>query len=273
MPRFRALVLSSLPVVLVLLAFSTLAQVPPNERLQITSPLARPAVDPPDPNATAEDLEARGDELRQQKLYLDALDYYRVADSKHPNSAVLHNKMGISEILLQRWPEAKKDFEHALKYDRAYSDAYNNLGVVYYVARKYSKSIDKYQHAIALRPGAASYYSNMGAAYFSKKDFQRSIVAYSKALELDPDVFERSSHGGVAAQMAKPEDRARYDFEVAKLYAKMGVADRSLQYLRRAMEEGYKGIDDVYKDSEFAGVRKDPRFTELMGARPPAIPE
>ncbi len=51
------------------------------------------------------------------------------------------------------------------------------------------------------------------------------------------------------------------------------TADRSLQYLRRALEEGYKGIDNVYKDPEFAGLRNDARFTELMAARPPAIPE
>ena len=60
---------------------------------------------------------------------------------------------------------------------------------------------------------------------------------------------------------------------LAKLYAQSGVTDRSLQYLRRAMEEGYKGIEDVYKDSEFAGLRKDPRFTELMASRPMAIPQ
>ena len=201
------------------------------------------------------------------------LDYYRTALIKNRKSAALHNKMGIAELLLQHWPEAKKDFDSAIKYDNSYADAYNNLGVIFYLSRKYSKAVDRYEHAIKLRPASASYYSNMGAAYFSKKDFQRSLVAYGKALELDPDVFERSSHGGVAAQMAKPEDRARYDFEVAKLYAKMGVSDRSLQYLRRAMEEGYKNIDSVYKDVEFAGLRKDPRFTELMVARPPAIPE
>ena len=37
------------------------------------------------------------------------------------------------------------------------------------------------------------------------------------------------------------------------------------------MEEGYKNIEDVYKDGEFAELRKDPRFTQLMAARPPAI--
>ena len=71
--------------------------------------------------------------------------------------------------------------------------------------------------------------------------------------------------------MSSPGDRAHFYYVLARLYAKAGVSDRSLQYLRRAMEEGYKGINSVYKDAEFAGVRKDPRFNELMAQRPPAI--
>jgi len=92
-------------------------------------------------------------------------------------------------------------------------------------------------------------------------------------MELDPDILERTSHNGVSAQLPSPEDRARYDYIIAKLWAKHGDRDRSLQYLRRALEEGYKGIDEVYKDPEFAELRTDTRFTELMAARPPAIPE
>jgi hypothetical protein len=53
----------------------------------------------------------------------------------------------------------------------------------------------------------------------------------------------------------------------------MGSPDRSLAYLRRALEEGYKGVDNAYKDPEFADLRKDARFTQLMAARPAAIPE
>jgi hypothetical protein len=54
-------------------------------------------------------------------------------------------------------------------------------------------------------------------------------------------------------------------YTVAKLYAKMGFADRSLEYLRRAMEEGYKDYKNVYKDEEFAGLRKDKRFYRVLG--------
>jgi hypothetical protein len=71
--------------------------------------------------------------------------------------------------------------------------------------------------------------------------------------------------------LPSPEDKARYEYVVAKLYAKMGVPDRSLHYLRKAMEDGYKDIKDVYRDNEFSTLRKDPRFTELMAAKTLAI--
>ena len=239
------------------------------DQVQAITPIQH--VEPPPIDATAESLEERGDSLRAQKLYLDAVDYYRAALSKKPNAPTLYNKIGIVELLMQRWPDAKKSFEQAIRADRQYADAYNNLGVIFYIGKKYGKAIDRYNKAIHYRDDAASYYSNLGAALFSKKEFEKSVAAYAHALQLDPDVFERSSRTGVAAQMSKPEDRAHYDYVVAKLYAKMGITERSLEYLRRAMEEGYKSINSVYKDEEFAGLRKDPRFTELMAARPPAI--
>lgn len=272
MPRCPSSMVPLLLVSLFLIisaSFSAQAN-PLHDQVQISAPTVR-AVEPPSPDATPEQLEKSGDELRGQKLFLDALDYYKAALTKKPEWATIYNKMGIAELQMRRYTEAKKSFERAIHIDRDYADAYNNLGVVFYEARRYGKALDKYQKAIQLRDDAASYYNNMGAAYFAKKEFERAALAYGRALQLDPDVFERTSRTGVSAQLPKPEDRARYDYVVAKLYAKMGIADRSLQYLRRAMEEGYKSIQNVYKDEEFAELRKDPRFTELMATRPPGI--
>src|SRR5262249_53549988 len=160
--------------------------------------------------------------------------------------------MGICDLMLQRYKEARRSFNRAIKLDHDHSDAYNNLGVVYYQQRDFGKAIKAYEKAASINPEAASYYSNLGAAYFAKRQFEKAAYNYSKAMQIDPDVFERVSRAGVQAQLPSPEDRAHYDYVLAKLYAGMGVSDRSLHYLKKAMEDGYKDIKNVYKDNEFS---------------------
>ena len=156
------------------------------------------------PDATVAELEQRGDTLRAEKSYLDALDYYRAALAKEPDSAPLYNKIGINELQMGRFGDARKDFERAIKSDRQFADAYNNLGVIFYLQKKYGPAIKRYENAIKLREDSASYYSNLGAAYFSKKDYVKASLAYNQALQLDPDIFDRTSHNGVLAQMSSP---------------------------------------------------------------------
>lgn len=260
----------ALAVSLFILCTLSSAQISRGEQVQVTPPLMR-TIDPPAPDATAADLEARADQLRSSKLFLDALDYYHAALAKAPRSARVINKIGITELMMQRFKEAKKSFEQSIKADRTLADAYNNLGVVYYEERKYGAAVKEYHKAIQVDGNSASFFSNLGAALFSKKEFDPALAAYQHALELDPEVFERTSRAGVQAQLPSPEDRAHYDYTVARLYAKMGLSERSLEYLKKAMEEGYKDFKNVYKDVEFTSLRKDPRFTELVSTKVQAI--
>jgi tetratricopeptide (TPR) repeat protein len=243
-----------------------------SELAQVVEPPVR-RIQPPPPSATVQELETQGDALREQKDFLDALDYYHAALTKTPKDGRLWNKTGITELQMQHFGEARKNFERAIHFDRQSSDAINNLGVIFYLLRKYKNAVREYERAIQLRPDSASFYSNLGAAYFSKKEFEQATQAYSQAVKLDPTVFERSSRSGISAQMSSPEDRAHFQYVLAKLFAKQGDSDRSLEYLKKAMEEGYKQIDDVYKDPEFEALRSDARFTQLMATRPPGIPE
>ncbi len=263
---------SLLTICVFALSSVSLGQASHSEQVQVMPPLLR-MTDPPAADATAAALESRADQLRAEKLFLDALDYYRAALGKQPNSAGLLNKMGITNLMMQRNHDAMKAFERAIKANRAFADAYNNRGVVYYEERRYGAAVKEYRRAIALDGNSASFYSNLGAALFAKKEFDPAVLAYERAVAIDPDVFERTSRVGVQAQLPSPGDRAHYDFTVARLYAKMGYSDRSLEYLKKAMEEGYKDLNRVYKDEEFAELRKDKRFTELMAAKPPALPE
>jgi tetratricopeptide (TPR) repeat protein len=264
--RFTSLVVVSW-LILTAIAFSQ------NTEIVQVGPLPIRRAEPPAASASATELEGRGDQLRSEKSYLDAIDYYEAAVSRKGETGSLMNKMGICDLMLQRYKEARRNFNRAIKADHNHADAYNNLGVVYYQLRDYGKAIKQYEKAASLNSEAASYYSNLGAAYFAKKQFEKAAYSYSKAMEMDPDIFERVTRAGVQAQLPSPEDRARYDYVLAKLYARMGVPERSLRYLKKAMEDGYKDIANVYKDNEFASLRKDPRFAELMAAKTTAIPE
>jgi tetratricopeptide (TPR) repeat protein len=88
-----------------------------SEQVQVMPPLLR-TVDPPAADATAADLEARADQLRAEKLYLDALDYYRAGSASNLTRRSLLNKIGITNLMMQRYREAKKSFERSIKANR-----------------------------------------------------------------------------------------------------------------------------------------------------------
>ncbi len=269
-----AIVLSTLPI-LASLTFLLIPVTPiyaqNSEQVQVGPPPIH-QVAPPAASASARELEAIGDELQADKNYLDAIDYYQAALNKDRTNAVLSNKVGMSQLLLRRYKEARKNFDRAIKLDKNYASAYANLAVVYYEEGNFRKSIRYYDKAIRLDDTQAVFYNNRAASLFAKKQFEKATADYNKALELDPDILDRATRGaGVQARLPSPMDIAHYDYVIAKLFARNGSADRSLHYLKKAMEEGYPHISDVYKDNEFSALRKDPRFAELMAAKTVAI--
>ncbi len=221
-------------------------------------------------SGTPEQLERQGDQFRSQKRFLDAIDYYDAAIAKQP-TALLWNKKGMSELFLQHVNVAKKCFEQSLTIDKNSPEGLNNLGYISQLEQRYNRALKFYQKALVVRPNSATFHYNMGAAYFAKHQFDKAAVQYRAAYDLDPEIFQRVSRMGIMVQTSSPEDRAAFDFMVAKMYAQAGDNEHSLAYLRKAMEQGYKNINNVYKENEFATLRTDPRFTELMAQKPQAI--
>lgn len=222
-------------------------------------------------DSTPADLEHQGDLLRGQKRYLDAMDYYNAAIAKEA-TPIRYNKLGMTYLFLQRNEDAKKAFDHALKMDAKCAEALNNRGFVEQLKKNYGKAGRYYQKALAIKPDAPTFHYNLASVYFSRHQYDQAAQEYRTAYQLDPDIFNRVSRMGVMAQTSSPEDRAAFSFMVAKMYAQAGDFDRCLEYLRKAMEEGYKSIDKVYTDSEFATLRTDKRFAVLMEQKPPALP-
>jgi len=243
---------------------------------QVSTPPAKSMVDgtrtaapvqaqPDKPNLSPE---MRGDIFMARKMYREAIEAFREGSTKDP---VLWNKTGIAYHQMLRLDEARKAYEQAIKLKPDYVEALNNMGTIYYAKKSYRRAISWYNRALKLsadQPRAASIYMNLGTAYFARKKYDQASEAYQTALKIDPDVFEHHSNFGVMLEERTVEERAKYHYYLAKLYAKSGRNELALQYLRKALEEGFKEKDKLAKDPEFAHMRDTDEFKQLLASNP-----
>ena len=209
--------------------------------------------------------EMRGDIMMARKMYREAIDFYsQVPDS----SASRWNKTGIAYHQLLDLTDARKNYEHAIRVDSNCGEARNNLGTVFYSLKSYRRAIREYKKALRIMPESASVLSNLGTAYFARKDYKKASEAYQMALHLDPDVFERHSSFGVLMQEHTVTERAKFHYYLAKLYAKQGSEERAMQYVRKALEEGFKDRQKFVEEPEFATLQKNAEFLEIMKSDP-----
>lgn len=211
-------------------------------------------------NTTLSD-ELRGDIMMARKLYKDAIDFYKRGANK---SAVMANKTGIAYHQLGDLDNAKKYYERAVKIDRKYAEAHNNLGTIHYARKSYRNALRSYQSALALTPGAASVWTNLGTVYFAQKKYEDAIQSYQYAMQLDPEVFDRRGSNGVLLQERSVEEKALFYYTLAKTYAQSGDIERTLRYVRFALENGFKERDRFVQDPSFVGLQENEMFRELI---------
>jgi tetratricopeptide (TPR) repeat protein len=209
--------------------------------------------------------ERRGDIFMAEKRYREAAEMYR-ENSK--GSAVMLNKTGIAYHQMVQLGLAERYYRLALRADPQYAEAVNNLGTVYYARKSYRRAMNQYKKSLRLNDQAASVWSNLGTCYFARKDYERAADALRRALTLDPDVFESRNTQGVLLQDRSVEEHAKFHYYLAQTYAKQGMNDRALQYIRKALEEGYKEKKKIQEDPAFATMRDLPEFKELMALEP-----
>jgi tetratricopeptide (TPR) repeat protein len=217
---------------------------------------------------TVAELEKAGDEARTQKDYAQAIEYFQAAVGKDRKNATLYNKLGLAELRKDDLRSARTHFEKAAKLNSKYAEAVNNIGAVDYLRRNYKSAAKYFKKAAALDETHPTYHVNLGAAWFSQKKMDRAIAEYTRAIELDPEIFRRESRIGIAAQIASPEERAQFSYTLAKAYAKRGDLEGCLQCLRKAKEDGYRNLANVYRDEEFSRMRDNPRLQEVV---PPPV--
>jgi tetratricopeptide (TPR) repeat protein len=207
--------------------------------------------------------EMQGDLLAARQHYLDAIAAYKEAPQ---DSAVVVNKIGVAYHHMFDLNDAKVYYERAVKLDPNYAQAVNNLGAIYHAEKNYRQAERYYRRAIKLDPKSPLFYSNLGTAYFFQGNTKKGAEAYRQAFALDPDVFEHAGASKIEEESSS-KDLAIVNYELAKTYAMAGLNDRALNYLRKALGEGFNDRKKLMTDPELASLRETPEFLQLLTLR------
>jgi tetratricopeptide (TPR) repeat protein len=249
-----------LPLSLILVSALAFQAPPPQSVANASSPAAQAQ----HPTLSAQE---RGDIQMARKLYREAIETYRTA----PESAAVYNKIGIAYHQLGELNNAQRAYERAAKLDPKFIAPINNLGTIYYSKKNYRRAIGEYKRVLRISPDSASTMANMGSAYFARKQYEMASDCYQKALAMDPEVFESRGGSGTVVQDRTVGDRPTFFYYMAKNYAKAGRTEQALNYIRKALEEGFKERKKFTEEPEFSELQKDPEFQRVMATEPKVL--
>ena len=209
----------------------------------------------------------RGDIFMARKMYREAIEVYKQA----PESAPMFNKIGIAYHQLTELASAQTYYSRAVKANPMFTEAINNLGTIYYSQQSYRRAINQYKKVLRIKPESPSTLANLASAYFGRKQYDLAQETLDKALDLDPNVLESRGSGGAVVRDRSVPDRPTFFYIMAKTYAKKGLNEQAINYIRKALEEGFKEREKFTQESEFAGLRNDPEFLKILALEPKVL--
>ena len=177
---------------------------------------ARAHVVAPEPPA-AEALVSRGNTLRQQRRFDEALASYEQAIALAPDQAEAFVRRGNLLQELRRFGEALASYEQAIARRADDADTFYNRGIALSRLNRLEEALASYERAIALRPNYALAYNNRGNVFQVMKRFEEALASYDQAVALKPDYADALHNRGMLLQALKrfAEALATYDRIIA----------------------------------------------------------
>jgi predicted O-linked N-acetylglucosamine transferase (SPINDLY family) len=115
-----------------------------------------------------------------------AVELYRRALARRPDSVAIQSNLGSVLRRLGDWPGAVDCYQRALAIDPASPQSHNNLGNLLLQMGRPDEAEKCYEAAISLRPDFAEAYNNLGKAHDDRGEIDEAIAYYRRAVSLAP---------------------------------------------------------------------------------------
>jgi len=199
----------------------------------------------------------------RNKDYALARQEFSQALNLNPKSTRVLNLLGLTYFHEQNYDMAEIYFQRAIKIDPQFSLGYLNLGGVYAMKQLYPRAREYYEKTISLAPGLVAAYYSLGAVCFQLGDEEAALNYLSKGFELEPDFLEKHPDSLVGLPM-KGASLAELYFSFARLYAGRQDLDRTVDYLKRARQAGFRDWKRIEQEPEFEKIRDNPVIREFL---------
>jgi tetratricopeptide (TPR) repeat protein len=193
-------------------------------------------------------------------------------------------KISLGKKLLEQGKveAAISEFQKATTIDPKYGAAQLNLGYAYERANLSDEAMDAYRKSIELEPRNFYARNNLGVLYSKKGMYDQAIAELQDALKNEPGNamalknLETVKKNKAALQEreaviaraekeveAKPSDPTPA-YQLARVYATYGKKEEAIEWLGKAIGQGYKDIAYLKTDPAFAAMREERDFQLLL---------
>jgi tetratricopeptide (TPR) repeat protein len=122
-----------------------------------------------------------------QKNTDKAIEEYKAAISRSPNTPGLHYALGDIFWRAGRFADAEQYFREELKVSPEDYMAAWKIGNIYIYYTRWDDAIPWIEKAIQIAPDLAQAHRDLGKAYFEKNELEKAVKEYTKVAELAPD--------------------------------------------------------------------------------------
>jgi tetratricopeptide (TPR) repeat protein len=225
-----------------------------------SSLLSPPSVSAPHPALVEPTPEQLADSLAAHQHYQAAIEAYAKIPAK---SASLWNKMGVAYQMMFNMKDATRCYKESFRLSAHDPLVLNNLGTVYDSQRRYKAAERIYHRALKIDPRSAAILENLGTNLLAQHKNNEGWDAYKKALAADPKIFQNHS-GPKVGNPGSLEERGAMNYYMARACSLAKLTDCALQHLEVALDEGFITPKKVATDVDFASLRDEPAFQQLL---------
>ena len=218
----------------------------------------------------------------QQANIEKAIYHSQEAIRLDPQLAEAHNSLGIAYIQAGNLVDAIKHFREAIELKPDFEMAENNLRRALAIQKELETEISRFQKMLKDNPENVELQFQLGNLYFRRGELHQAKQQYEKALQLNPKFVPALNNLALVTAADKEYDSALAAFfevlnynpddaethyNIACMYSRLNKADKSIEWLKKAIDKGYSNWKSIKTDEDLDNVRGLDAYQELIKGR------